>query len=125
MTTSTVRTFLCAAALGSAAAVWMTSASPVTEARSSPLAADAVACDLSQYKASSGLTAAMDQQHVLFLNEPQGTPSLTMWKGDSRLQIGVSDTAPWLKVFNKDKVVWNQDWTGKPSTVTPSSGSQK
>jgi hypothetical protein len=64
----------------------------------------------------------MDQQHVLFLNEPQGTPSLTMWKGDSRLQLGVSSEAPWLKVFKKDKLIWNQDWTGKPSAVQPPGG---
>jgi hypothetical protein len=67
----------------------------------------------------------MDQQHVLFLNEPQGTPSLTMWKGDHRLQLGVSESAPWLKVFKKDKLIWNQDWTGKSSVVTQADGGQK
>jgi len=67
----------------------------------------------------------MDQQHVLFLNEPQGTPSLTMWKGDNRLQLGVGDSAPWLKVFKKEKLVWDQDWTGKSSVVIPTDGGQK
>jgi hypothetical protein len=67
----------------------------------------------------------MDQQHVLFLTEPQGAPSLSMWNGDSRLQLGVSETAPWLKVFKNEKLIWNQDWTGKPSAIASTGGSQK
>src|SRR5947208_4474313 len=46
----------------STALVWITSAAAPTVAGGTPLLADAMACDLAQYKSSSGLTAAMDQR---------------------------------------------------------------
>ena len=65
MTINKLRVFVYAAMLSASTALaWLTSAAAVTQASGTSQAADAVACDLSQYKASSGLTAAMDQ-HVL------------------------------------------------------------
>src|SRR5436190_156847 len=45
----------------STALVWITSAAAPTVAGGTPLLADAMACDLAQYKSSPGLAAAMDQ----------------------------------------------------------------
>jgi len=45
----------------STALVWMTSAAAATAASGATLLADALTCDLTQYKSSAGLTAAMDQ----------------------------------------------------------------
>jgi hypothetical protein len=61
MTISKVRLLSYGALVGvSAALVWTVAATTVTVA-SSPAPFDAVACDMSQYKAANGLTASMDQ----------------------------------------------------------------
>jgi hypothetical protein len=62
MTVRTLRWFFYAALVTSSTAViWITSTAAVTGAASASPLADAVACNMSQYKASTGLTATMDQ----------------------------------------------------------------
>src|SRR5215510_8426768 len=62
MTVNKLRTLIYAAtASATAALVWSVSSASVTGATSPVPAFDAVACDLSQYKAASGLTASMEQ----------------------------------------------------------------
>src|SRR5882757_1344450 len=62
MTLSKPILFLSAAMTASAALVAIVSTSAVIVAGgTTPIPADALACDLAQYKASPGLTAAMDQ----------------------------------------------------------------
>ena len=63
MTGSRPTLFLFAAVVSTStmALVWRSSPVPARVVGGARLAADVVACDLSQYKSSAGLTAAMDQ----------------------------------------------------------------
>ena len=62
MTVGKLRLFLYAAAMTtSAALVAIMSTAAITVASGTTLLADALTCDLAQYKAGSGLTATMDQ----------------------------------------------------------------
>jgi len=62
MTVGKLRLFLYAAVVStSTALVWMTLTAAVTGAGGTTPLADALTCDMAQYKASSGLTAAIDQ----------------------------------------------------------------
>src|SRR2546426_662055 len=62
MTVGKLRLFLYAAVVStSTALVWMTLTAAVTGAAGTTPLADALTCDIAQYKASSGLTAAIDQ----------------------------------------------------------------
>src|SRR5256712_579139 len=62
MTVGKLRLFLYAAVVStSTALVWMTLTAAVTGAAGTTPLADALTCDVAQYKASSGLTAAIDQ----------------------------------------------------------------
>jgi hypothetical protein len=49
---------------------------------------------------------SLAQQHVLFMTEPQGDPTLRLWNSNNAFQLTVGEESPELKLISKGEVVF-------------------